>query len=166
MNMRYYVRYLVVALLAGLCSGPWTIAAQAASRERKLPVGLASSYLMTRLGWIDREASADGCSLLRMIEAPDTFPRGFPSGLLPRFGSIDSLRSRCATPRESFALERAGYPPRIYFDSLIVHDTTATLFTTVVRGENAHRESVVAVRHADGWWGIVSFTITGMLRIH
>jgi len=164
--MRHYVRNMVVAFVLGLCSSPCSAAAQEAAREQKLPVGLASSYLMTRLGWIDRDTNADGCSLLRMIEAPDTFPRGFPPGLLARFGSIDSLRSRCANPRGSSAPERAGYPPRIFFDSLMVHDTTATLFTTVVRGENMHRESVMAVCHADGWWGIVSFTITGMLRIH
>jgi hypothetical protein len=45
-------------------------------------------------------------------------------------------------------------------------DSTATVFSTVLRGETVHREEARAVRHLDGGWGIISFTISGMFRLH
>ena len=154
---------ICVVVAAGGGSGAKTLAAQQGTARPPMPVGFASSYMLVRRDWIDRAATVDGCSLLRLLEAPEDYPRGFPPGL--QLESSDALRMRCATPRAPFTPGLAGYPPRIYLDSLALMDTTATIYATVIRGENIHPEVAEAVRHSDGWWGIVSFTMRGMLGV-
>lgn len=167
--MRLFVspRYgrLVRLTLCCVCCTPLPLNAQELQRRSKLPSELAAALIISRRAWVD-ETPFDACAIYLHADRREAVPSEFPIGLHAMLGTADSLRATCGVARPTPEPGARGYHRIVRIDSVTVVDSAATVYSTVMRGENIHREEARAVKHADGGWGIISFFISGMLRLH
>lgn len=160
-------RCLVVArlVLCAVCSAPLPLEAQELQSRAKLPLELATALIVSRGAWVD-ETPFDACSIYLHLDRREAMPSEFPIGLRAMLGTADSLRATCGVVRPSPESRVRVYHRMVRVDSITVADAMATVYSTVMRGENIHREEARAVKHSDGGWGIISFSISGMFRLH
>ena len=146
---------------------PTSAQGQTATVMAKAPTTLLTNVLLYRTSFIDRTARLAPCSFYRLMANPTDWPQGLPPWVQDLVGP-NNLRP-CEPNNAPVDTAKTGSSISrniVVFDSVSVRDTIATVYATVVQGENAHREEYMAYFHLPDHWGVKEVRILGAMRIH
>jgi hypothetical protein len=140
--------------LLGLAALATDARGQSGSRE----IAAVNTVLDFRLNWVGDATPFNACSVYTLTGRPADFPAGI---LTPLARGLD----RTGPPCERRAPNVAGaWTPEVLVDSISVHDTTATVYLTVRKGEISYFEVYSLVNPSATRWGLNEVRTWGAVR--